>query len=115
MVMKRTVTVGHPNIPTAAVSIALLCASIIWLVSASVYYTTSAFSLNWAATPLPWVAVVILMPSICFATSLILVDLRKRAPLSRLDWCALGVAGLPVLVGTLLSIWAVVGLFRMAA
>jgi hypothetical protein len=63
---------------------------------------------------LVWMLIVMVVPAICFAIGMILLDARKRARFSRLDWCALLAGVFPVTLGTLLSVWAVKVLFSMS-
>ena len=53
-------------------------------------------------------------PAICFGGGMILVDSRKRAPLTLIDWWALVAIFLPVTLGTLLSFWAIKALLAMS-
>jgi hypothetical protein len=111
--MSTTQTIGNRDW-IRAVSIALIICSGLWLASAFVYYVTSSFKSDWSTTPLLWMLTVMLTPAICFSGVLILSDARKRSQSSRLEWCALAVAILPVTFGTLLAVWAVKGLFAMS-
>jgi len=56
---------------------------------------------------------VVVTPAVCFAGSMILFDARKHSRFTLIEWWALVAIFLPVTVGTLLSVWAVKGLFGM--
>jgi hypothetical protein len=106
--------VARNRVSPAAVSIALLILSAVWLVGACAYYATSASKNDWSATPLAWMLIVMVTPATCFASGMILVEARKHSRFSRLDWCALVAAFFPVTLGTLLAVWAVKVLFSMS-
>jgi hypothetical protein len=106
-------TLGR-NITTPVVSLATIFCSLLWLVSAGVYYANSGFRADWSATPLLWMLVVMVTPSVCFSGGLILLDARKRHAFSRLDRCALAAIILPVTFGTFLSVWAAKDLLAMS-
>jgi thiosulfate reductase cytochrome b subunit len=112
--MSTTSSAAGHQVSTEAVSIALLVVSAVWLVSVAVYYATSGFRVNWSATPLFWMLLVMVTPSICFSAGLILKDARKRSPFSRLTWCAVAAGVLPMTFGTGLAVWAMKGLRSMS-
>ena len=101
------------RVSTSALSIALISCSGLWHASACVYFATSGFRADWSATPLFWMLTVMVTPAICFAGGMILVDGRKHSQFSLTEWWGLTAIFLPVTVGTLLSVWAVKGLFAM--
>src|SRR5882724_700607 len=107
--MKTTLGAVQYRISTEAVSIALLVVSAVWLVSVGAYYVTSGFRANWSATPLFWMLLLMVTPSICFCAGLILRDAHKRSPFSQLTWCAVAAGVLPVTLGTGFAFWAVKG------
>jgi hypothetical protein len=84
----------------------MICSGL-WLASISEYYATSALKSDWSATPLFWVQILMITPAVCFAICIVLVETRKQARFSRLVWCALVAALLPVSLGTVLAIGAV--------
>jgi hypothetical protein len=98
----------------AALSVALLICSSVWLAGAGVWYATSAFKSDWSATPLFWMLILMVTPAICFSIVLILSDTRKHRRFSRLDWCALVAGFFPVTLGTVFAGWAVKVLFSMS-
>jgi hypothetical protein len=102
------------RVSSSAVSIALLICSAVWWVGACTYFATSASKNDWSATPLSWMLIVMVTPAMCFAHGMILADARKHSRFSRLEWCALATAFLPVTLGTLLAVWAVKVLFSMS-
>ena len=114
--MSTTHNIIHNQVSRAALSVALIICSGIWLAAACEYYATSGFRMDWSATPLLWMLTVVLTPAICFAGCMILVDKRrnKQQPFSPMELWALAAAFLPVTMGTLLSVWAVKVLFSMS-
>jgi len=98
----------------AALSVALIVCSGLWLAAACEYYAASGFRMDWSATPLVWMLLVVVTPALCFAGCMILVDQRKRQPFALIEWWALAAAFLPVTLGTLLSVWSVKVLFLMS-
>jgi len=112
--MSTTHNILRNQVSRAALSVALIVCSGLWLVAACQYYATSGLRVDWSATPLFWMLTVVITPTICFAGCLILVDQRKRQPFSLIEWWALMAAFLPVTLGTLLSVWAVKVLFWMS-
>jgi len=102
------------QVSSAAISVALIACSGLWLVAVCEYYATSGFKADWSATPLFWMLAVLMTPTICFAGCMILVDLlRKRQAFTLMQRWALAAALLPVTLGSLLSVWAVKVLFWM--
>ena len=101
------------EVPHSALSFALLVFSGIWFLSAYQYYATSHFRLDWSSTPLPWMCLAVLTPSICFCICIILADHARRARLSQLDMGALVVGFCPITLGSVLAFWAVRGLLQM--
>ena len=89
-----------------ALSVALLICSLVWLVGACVCYATSA-SKDDSATPLFWMLVLMVTPSICFSIGIVLVNTPQQVRLSWFDRCALAAAFLPVTLGSVLAFWAV--------
>jgi len=112
--MNTKYNVSRSCVSTSALSIALLICSGFWLASACAYYATSAFKADWSATPLFWMLMLLVTPAVCFSIGIILVDTRKHSRFSGLVWFALLSALLPVSLGTLLTVWAVKGLFMMS-
>jgi len=102
------------RVTTSAVSIVMIVCSILWHASACIYYATSGFRDDWSATPLLWMLTVIVTPAICFGGGMILVDARKHAPFTLMQWWALTAIFLPVTLGTLLSFWAIKVLLTMS-
>jgi uncharacterized membrane protein len=72
-----------------------------------VCYAPSAFKDHWAATPLFWMLVAMVTPSICFGIGFVLVNTCQQSQLSWFDRCALVAAFFPVTLGSLLAIWVV--------
>lgn len=112
--MSTTNGIRRDPISTTALSIALILCSGIWQVAACIYYATSGFRSDWSATPLFWMLAVIVTPAVCFAGGMILCEARKRSRFTLIQWWALAAIFLPVTLGTLLSVWAVRGLFGMS-
>ena len=112
--MKTTHIAARYRVSTSALSIALLVCSALWFLAACEYHATSGFKADWSATPLFWMLLVVLIPAVCFAGSMILVDQRRQRPLGLIEWWVLMAAFLPVTLGTLLSVWAVRALFLMS-
>ena len=102
------------QVSQSALSVALLIGSALWFVGCLEYCATSALRNDWSATPLAWVLIVMVIPALCFAIGVILVDRRKRTRFSRLDWCALMAGVFPVTLGTFLAVWAVKVLLSMS-
>src|SRR3954447_22320289 len=111
--MNTTQSLIHKKVSLSAVSVASLIFSVAWFASAGAWYVTSGFKNDWSATPLFWMLTLVVTPTICFSSVLILVDNRKHSPFSRLPRCALGAAVFPVTLGTVLAFWAVKVLFAM--
>ena len=114
--MSTTHNIIHNQVSRAALSVALIICSGIWLAAASEYYATSGLNVDWSATPLFWMLAVVITPAICFAICMILAELRKRTrrQFDLIEWWALAAAFLPVTLGSLLSVWAVKVLFSMS-
>ncbi|HWI58405.1 MAG TPA: hypothetical protein VNZ22_14365 [Bacillota bacterium] len=112
--MNTTQNLVRTRIAPSAVAIALLVCSAVWLVSAYVYFATSAFRSHWSATPLVWMLILLVAPAMCCAMGIILVKAPRPARASRFYWYALGAASLPVTLGTVLAVWAVKGSLAMA-
>jgi cytochrome bd-type quinol oxidase subunit 2 len=111
--MSTTHDILRNQVSRAALSVALIVCSGLWLVAACEYYAVSGFKVDWSATPLFWMLTVVVTPAICFAGCMILVDQRKERPFGLMEWWALVAAFLPVTLGTLLSVWAVKVLLLM--
>ena len=90
-----------------ALSVALLICSLVWLVGVSVCYATSASKDDWSATPLFWMLVLMVTPSICFSIGVVLLNTRQQSWLSWFERCALAAAFFPITLGSLLAIWKV--------
>lgn len=95
------------RVSTASLSIALLLCSGLWLAAACEYGATTGFKVDWSATPVFWVLLVVVTPAVCFGCGMILFDQRKRKVLGLLECWALVSAVAPVTLGTVLSVWAV--------
>ena len=106
--------IPRKRISPTALSIALIICSGIWQVSACIYYSTSGLRSDWSATPLLWMLAVIVTPAICCAGGLIMFEARKQSRFTVIEWWAMVAIFLPVTLGTLLSVWAVKGLFGMS-
>jgi hypothetical protein len=108
--------VPRNEVSKAALSVALIACSGLWLAAACEYYATSGLKVDWSATPLFWMLAVLITPTICFAGCMILVGQHKhrRQELTLIQWWALAAAFLPVTLGSLLSVWAVKVLFWMS-
>ena len=105
--MKSLPGLRHYRVSSSANSIVLLVCSAVWCVGAWMYCSTVALGNDWFATPDLWMMIVMLMPSICFSSILILVDARRHSRFSRLEWWALVAAFVPLTAGTMLAFQAV--------
>ncbi|HLX68318.1 MAG TPA: hypothetical protein VKV04_01710 [Verrucomicrobiae bacterium] len=114
--MSTTLHIRRNEVSRAALSVALIVCSGLWLAAACEYYATSGLKLDWSATPLFWMLAVVITPAICFAGCMILVDQlkRKRQEFTFIECWALVAAFLPVTLGSLLSVWAVKVLLTMS-
>jgi hypothetical protein len=95
------------RVSTAALSTTLLICSAVWFVGGIACCATSAFKDNFSRTPLIWMLSLMVTPAMCFSIGVLLVNSRQQSRLSRLDWCALVTAFLPVILGTVLVVWTV--------
>ena len=95
------------QVPQWTLSVALLIGSVIWLAAACVCSAPGAFKDHWAATPLFWMLILMVTPSVCFSIAVVLANTRQHRSLPWFDRCALAAAFLPVTLGSLLAIWAV--------
>lgn len=111
--MSTTQNILRNQVSRAAVSVALIVCSGMWLAAACEYFATSGFKVDWSATPLFWMLTVVVTPTICFAGCMILAEQRKLRRFTLVEWWALTAALLPVTLGTLLSVWAVKVLLSM--
>ncbi len=102
------------EVPRAALSLALLTSSAFWLLTCLGAWATRGPSRDGSAAPLFGMLILMVTPPICFAIGLILVGARKRARLSRLDWCALLAGSFPITLGTLLAVWMAKVLLTMS-
>lgn len=93
------------------VSSALVTCSAVWFSGAWVWYATSAFRDDGVALPLIWRLMLMVTPAVCFCFGAVLAGSRHHSGFSRLDWCALGAAVLPVTLGTGVAVWLVKGMF----
>ena len=109
--MSTTRSVIRNRVSASALSVVLLICSAVWFVGACVCYATSASKDDWSATPLFWMLIVMVAPAICFSICIELVNTRQQSRLSRFDWYALVAAFFPVILGSLLAVWAVKVLF----
>ncbi len=114
--MSTTHNIPRNEVSRAALSVALIVCSALWIAAACEYYATSGLKVNWSATPLFWMLTVVITPAICFASCLILVDPRKRKQqeFTLMEWWSLAAAFLPVTLGSLLSVWTIKVLFTMS-
>lgn len=112
--MSTTHDVLRHDISRAALSVALIVCSGLWLVAACEYFATSGLQVDWSATPMFWMLTVVVTPAVCFAGCIMLAELRRRREFTMIEWWALASAFIPVTVGTLLSVWAVRVLFLMS-
>jgi hypothetical protein len=104
----------HRKQVSGALSVALIVCSILWHAAACEYYATSGFRVDFSATPLIWMVIMMITPAVCFAGCMLLVEKRKLQPFAFIEWWALASAFLPVTLGSLLSVWAVKVLFSMS-
>ena len=111
--MGKKSDVSQIQISTSAVSLAMMVCSALWLASVGACYAACGFKNDWSATPLVWMLMLIVMPTICFCGWIILADANRRSRLSQLNWWALGVSFFPVTIGTGLTVWAVKALLAM--
>ncbi len=112
--MKVILDARRSELSLPALSLALLMCSAAWFLAAFVYCSTTGFIPDWSSTPLVWMLLLMIAPPVCFSLVLLLVNTYRQAPVPRFCRCALLAAALPVTVGTMLTVWAVIGLFSMA-
>jgi hypothetical protein len=93
---------------------AVIACSVLWHISACIYFATSGLRHDWSATPLLWLLTMLVTPAICFAGGMILVNGRKSFRFTLIESWALVAIFLPVTAGTLLSFWVVKILLTMS-
>lgn len=98
------------QIPTEGVAVALLAVAGAWLAAAALFVAEHGWRPVGPDLDLAGALIVMILPSICFGGGLIVADARKRAPLTRLQRCALAAIILPVTLGTVLACWIVKGM-----
>lgn len=93
---------------------ALIACSVLWHISACIYFATTGLGLDWSGRPLFWMLALVVTPAICFAGAILMVSSRDRSRLTLVERWSLIAAFLPVTMGTLLAFWAIKVLLVMS-
>jgi hypothetical protein len=93
----------HKQVSPAALAVALLICSALWLVGVCEMFTSGSKD-GWSSTPLFWMMILTVTPLLCIVIGAALVIIRKRSKFSSFEWWALFVAFFPVAAFTLVAI-----------
>jgi hypothetical protein len=96
------------QVSQVALSIALLICAALWVAGA--WFASLSIG-ELATAPISSLLIVLVMPAVCFALSVALLDTNSY---SRFSLFAIGTAVLPVLLGTFFSVWIVRELFGLS-
>lgn len=104
-------TIQRNQISPMVLSIALLICAVVWFAGAFLA-TLSIGELETA--PISSLLIVLVMPAVCFALGVVLLDTKSYSRFSLFAKLAIGTAVLPVIFGTFFSVWTVRELFGVS-
>lgn len=101
-------TIQRNQVSPVVLSIALLVCAAVWFAGAW-FASLSVGKLETA--PISSLLIVLVMPALCFALGVVLLDTKSYSRFSLFTKFAMGTAILPVVLGTFFSVWTVRELF----
>ena len=104
-------TIQRNQVSPVALSVALLICAAVWFAGAW-FASLSIGELE--SAPISSLLIVLIMPAVCFALEVVLLDTNRYSRFSLFTKVAMGTAVLPVLLGTFFSIWTVWELFGVS-
>lgn len=104
-------TIQRNQVSPVVLSIALLICAAVWFAGAW-FASLSIGELGKA--PISSLLIVLVMPAICFALGVVLLDTNSYSRFSWVTKFAMGIAVLPVILGTFLSVFTVWELFGVS-
>ena len=104
-------TVQRNQVSPVVLSIPLLICAAVWFAGAW-FASLSIGELE--SAPISSLLIVIVMPAVCFALGIVLLDTNSYSRFSLFTKFVMGTAVLPVILGTFLSVWTVRELFEVS-
>ena len=104
-------TIQRNQVSPVVLSIALLICAGVWFAGA--WFASLSID-DLESAPISSLLIVLVMPAVCFALGVVILDTNSCSRSSRFSKFVIGMAVLPVIFGTFFSVWTIRELFGVS-